>query len=91
MMTYHPGDLDRLMFAVSEACDISTRGVINKSGVPWVRAKAALDELERRGWVHHDTGHHHGGGELCFCNAGEDAGLPKLTHWYDVERKAVAP
>jgi hypothetical protein len=87
---YQPGDLDRLLFAVHEACDISTRGIIRKSGVPWVRGKAALVELERRGLARRDSGHHHGDADLCFCKAGEVAGLPKLTHWYDVERKADA-
>ena len=57
----------------------------------WVRGKAALVELERRGLARHDSGHHHRDADLCFCKAGEVAGLPKLTHWYDVERKAAKP
>jgi hypothetical protein len=90
MTARQPGDLDRLLFAVHDACDISTRGVIKQSGVPWTRAKDALVELAKRGLVRCERGHHHGNGEFCQCNAGLDIGLPKLTHWHDVDRKARA-
>lgn len=72
------GDLDRLRWAVREACDISTRGVIRHSGVPWTRAKAALDALLARGEIANAVGHHHGDSDLCTCSRG---GLA-LTHWY---------
>jgi hypothetical protein len=85
---YQPGDLDRLLFAVSEACIIDTRGVVKRSGVPWVRAKAALAELEKRGKVTSDSGHRHGDDGPCHCASGIAAGLPKLTHWHLVERRA---
>jgi hypothetical protein len=83
---YQPGDLDRLLFAVSEACVIDTRGVVERSGVPWTRAKAAL--TEKRGKVTSDSGHRHGDDGPCHCAAGRDGGLPKLTHWHLVERRA---
>lgn len=76
------GDLDRLAFAVYEAGDISTEGVITHSGVPWVRAKAALEELIKQGRVTKSVGHHHGDADLCHCRAGLESGLPRLTHWY---------
>jgi hypothetical protein len=81
-MIYQPGDLDRLLFAVDEAQTIDTRAVVKQSGVPWARAKSALVELEKRGKVTSDLGHHHGDGDLCQCEAGVTAGLPRLTHWH---------
>jgi hypothetical protein len=74
MSDYQPGDLDRLLFAVSE--------------VPWTRAKAALVELEKRGKVTGDSGHRHGDDGPCHCASGREAGLPKLTHWHLVERRS---
>lgn len=86
MTGYQPGDLDRLLFAVNEAPLIDTRGVIAQSGLPWNRAKAALVELEKRGRVTADRGHHHGDGDgPCHCAVGKASGLPRLTHWHTVK------
>jgi hypothetical protein len=81
---WQPGDLDRLLFAVHETCNISTRGVVEQAGVPWSRAKAALVELAKRGLERREPGHHHGNGEFCQCRTG---GPHKLTHWLDVDRE----
>ena len=87
-MTYKSGDLDRLLWAVDEAQTIDTRAVVKQSGVTWNRAKSALVELEKRGKVTRDRGHHHGDGDMCQCTAGVTAGLPRLTHWHVVEKRA---
>ena len=79
--SWQPGDLDKLRWAVEEAITIDTTGVIEQSGIPKARARAALGELLRRGDVTNCEGHHHGmDGDLCNCESG--AGLPSLTHWY---------
>lgn len=75
----HPGDLDRMRWAVYEAADISTRGVVKQSGLPWERAQAALNELLARGEITNAVGHHHGDSDLCQYSCG--GGLA-LTHWY---------
>lgn len=82
-MIYLPGDLDRVRFALAEACDISTAGVIALANIPNVRARAALDEMLLRGEVSRSEGHHHDmDGDFCQCRAGQDAGLPRITHWH---------
>ncbi len=77
-----PGDLDRMRFAICEALDISTTGLIRKAGIGARRGRAALDELVSLGEVTNSVGHHHGAGDLCECTAGERAKLPQITHWY---------
>ena len=82
---WKPGDLDRLLWAVVESPIIDTGGVVDYSGVPFNRARAALGELERQGKVTRADGHHHMDGDFCQCTAGKRAGLPSLTHWHDVD------
>lgn len=78
-----PGDLDRMRWAVAEAAIIDTSGVVEQAGIPFNRARAALGELLRRGEITNAEGHHHGmDGDLCQCEGGEAARLPRLTHWY---------
>lgn len=80
--TPQPGDLDRMRFAIHEAHDISTTGLIRAAGIGTYRGRMALDELLACGEVTNSVGHHHGDGDLCCCKAGERAQLPRLTHWY---------
>jgi len=78
----YPGDLDRLRWALHEACDISQTDIIRHSGLPWRRGRVALKELEARGEASHSRGHHHGDGEFCQCSEGKNAGLPAIIHWH---------
>ena len=77
-----PGDLDRMRFALNEAGDISTAGLIRRAGMGKQRGLAALHEMLARGDAGRSVGHHHGDGDFCECLSGTRAGLPRMTHWY---------
>jgi hypothetical protein len=74
-----PGDLDKMRFAFLETAMIDTSGLTRASGLSRGRAKAALDELVRRGEATSAEGHHHGDGDFCQCGTTDAL---KMTHWY---------